>query len=199
MPWAKIMVLLHDLVEQAKSQYDMKLGICGHSQAKQKHSMPGANPIMFLSTNTFIMTLPPCKRWASFKTGSRSNFETFFNLPVMDEAWQTYMSSGMNAPIGMSLYAIQLIHVLALPNEFMAIQSEKLMQETDKTYGKVLNFLGFERISLQSYTKENSSRKTKKTNISLETETLLRQVFAPFNQKLGETLGREWGGVWETE
>ena len=79
----------------------------------------------------------------------------------------------------------------------MAIQSEKMMQQTDETYAAVLDFLGLERISLKSYGKANSAGKSKKTKMDPATEALLRNVFAPFNRKLGELLGNDWEGVWK--
>jgi hypothetical protein len=128
------------------------------------------------------------------------DFDTFFNSPAMDEAWRTYLNNGLNAPIGMGLYAIQVKPFLQLvDHDFLAIQSEKLMLETDTTYGQVLDFLGLPRISLDWYHPVNHARKRDKTKVDQETEHLLYQVFAPFNRKLGELLGNEWVGVWEEE
>jgi hypothetical protein len=198
-PWAKIMVLLRDPMERARSQYDMKLRFHGHSRAKRKVSnAKGKSNVV--SFHKYIRNdLAALQETGVIQDWTKVDFDTFFDSPAMDEAWRTYMNSGMNAPIGMSLYAIQLKTFLVLPNEFMAIQSEKLMQETNETYGKVLDFLGLERISLQSYTKINSAGKTRRTKMNPETEALLHQVFAPFNRKLGEMLGKEWEGVWEKE
>ncbi|KAL3904983.1 MAG: hypothetical protein SGILL_009859 [Bacillariaceae sp.] len=200
LPWAKVMALLRDPVERARSQYDMKVRFHGNPQPNRKagRNSNGNGSKAIVAFSQYIRNdLAALQETGVIQDWTKVDFDTFFESSAMDEAWRTYMNSGMNAPIGMSLYAIQLKPFLELPNEFMAIQSEKLMKDTDETYGKVLDFLGLERISLKSYPKANNAGKQKKTSIDPETEALLRNVFDPFNQKLGELLGKEWKGVWD--
>jgi hypothetical protein len=68
------------------------------------------------------------------------DFDEFFDSPAAVEAWRTYLNSGLNAPVGMGLYAMQLKPFLDLPNPFFAIRSEDLSQATDATYQQVLAF-----------------------------------------------------------
>jgi hypothetical protein len=128
---------------------------------------------------------------------SEVDFDTYFNSSAMQEAWRSYVNSGLNAPIGMSLYALQLKPFLELPNDFLAIQSEKLKTYPNQTYGQVLDFLGLKRITLNTYPVVNGASRKRKTVVDNRTQSLLRSVFEPFNRKLGELLGREWESVWD--
>jgi hypothetical protein len=227
LPWAKIMALLRNPIHRARSQYDMKLKIQNEKnnrskrrpsqKQQQQRRRPPPPPAGGMTVRKAKTSRRRNKRVLSFhqyvlndlaalqETGVIQNwdivdFDTFFNSPAMDEAWRTYLNNGLNAPIGMGLYAIQVKPFLQLvDHDFLAIQSEKLMLETDTTYGQVLDFLGLPRISLDWYHPVNHARKRDKTKVDQETEHLLYQVFAPFNRKLGELLGNEWVGVWEEE
>ncbi|KAG7341766.1 sulfotransferase [Nitzschia inconspicua] len=213
-PWAKLMVLLRNPVDRARSQYDMKLriqeSVGGNTRQTGRSQHPGRNHHHIINNNKLQSTAPPIsfKEYVHNDLGALQeagviqdwdtvNFDLFFYSPAMDEAWRTYMNNGLNAPIGMGLYAIQLKPFLKMENDFLAIQSEKLMQETDEIYGQVLDFLGLERISLEFYPKANHAAKKQMTAVDEETEKLLRHIFEPFNRKLGELLGKEWEHVWE--
>jgi hypothetical protein len=127
---------------------------------------------------------------------STVDFDAFFDSPECWQAWRTYLNSGLNAPVGMGLYALQLKSFLEqLPNnELLVVTSEDLQSRTEQTYNRVLDFLGLERHSLKSYPQAN--RSGRKHEMSNETQQVLRQVFEPFNRKLADLLGKEWEGVW---
>ena len=105
--------------------------------------------------------------------------------------------SGLNAPVGMSLYALQIVPFLDfIPREkILVLKSEDLLTRTDETFNRVLDFLGLTQISLQTY---RTSNKGRGTAVDTKTRALLKAVFEPFNRKLVELLGDEWNGVWET-
>ena len=105
--------------------------------------------------------------------------------------------SGLNAPVGMSLYALQIVPFLDfIPREkILVLKSEDLLTRTDETFNRVLDFLGLTQISLQTY---RASNKGRGTAVDTKTRALLKAVFEPFNRKLVELLGDEWNGVWET-
>jgi hypothetical protein len=78
------------------------------------------------NTNQFGNPLPTFHEYvrrdiaALFKTGvlqdwSVVDFDSFFESPAAVEAWRTYLNSGLNAPVGMGLYAMQLKPFLDLP------------------------------------------------------------------------------------
>ena len=129
LPWAKIMVLLRDPVERARSQYDMKLRFhgAGSFQGAARRNGSGKNAKLPSFAQYVRNDLAALRETGVIQDWDKVDFDTFFNSSAMDEAWRAYMNSGMNAPIGMGLYAVQLKPFLELPNEFMAIQSEKMM------------------------------------------------------------------------
>ena len=197
LPWAKLMVILRNPIDRARSQYDMKLSL----QRGNVNSY--GNPIP--SFQQYIHNdLEALRETGVIQDWSLVDFDTYFDSPDMQKAWRAYINSGMNAPIGMGLYALQIKPYLdlLLPNnnndDFLAIQSEKLAAETDETYGQVLDFLGLPRIKLGgTVPKVNTANKQRKTIIDTKTQKLLQDVFEPFNRKLGELLGSEWDGVWD--
>jgi hypothetical protein len=196
LPWAKIVALLRNPVHRARSQYDMKLRLQPKQQGRRHRGLTGRSGKRShhnLSFQQYILNdLAALQETGVIQNWDTVDFDTFFDSPAMDEAWRTYLNNGLNAPIDMGLYAIQLKPFLRLDNDFLAIQSEKLRQKTDETYGQVLEFLGLPRIRLDWYHKANNAGKRDKTRIDQQTEHLLYQVFAPFNRKLGELLGNEW-------
>jgi hypothetical protein len=139
------------------------------------------------------------------------DFQSFSGSEQEFRAWQAYINSGLNAPVGMGLYSIMLKHLFrqfelhgkSIANDFLAIPSEQLQHDTDATYGRVLDFLGVPRISLDAYPAQNSAAsKLKPTNLppkmSPETEQLLKDVFEPYNRELASLLGSEWENIWST-
>jgi Sulfotransferase family len=213
LPWAKIMVLLRNPVHRARSQYDMKVRFQNGQYRFKRETKPKRHQWRMRDTNRnkrsqhnkgvlsfqqyLVNDLAALQETGVIQNWEVVDFDTFFDSPAMDEAWRTYLNCGLNAPIGMGLYAIQLKPFLQLDNDFLPIQSEKLVMETDETYGRVLEFLGLQRISLDWYHQANIAQKREKTKVDQDTERLLYQTFAPFNRKLGELLGKEWVGVWE--
>jgi Sulfotransferase domain len=197
LPWAKLMVLLRNPIERTRSQYDMKLKFTG-KKARQRYVPTYAEYVQ--------NDLDALKETGVIQDWSVVDFDAFFESDAMREAWRTYVQSGLNAPIGMGLYALQIRPFLALPNEFLAIRSEELQARPAATFSKVLDFLGLPPIGVHgerrpiSFSKTvNSARPLKKTRIAAKTETLLREVFEPFNRKLAQMLGEEWEGVWDDD
>lgn len=187
LPWAKIIVLLRDPVERARSQYDMKLRFLNREKRRKVASFDG-----YIRAD-----LKALKETGVIQDWSVVDFDAFFNSSAMHEAWRTYLNSGLNAPIGMGLYALQLKPFLeqSQGHKFLAIRSEELKANTDETYGHVLDFLGLPRITLNVYPAANQEKKG--TQVKKSTAKLLQEIFAPFNRKLGELLGGDWVGVWE--
>ena len=205
LPWAKVLVLLRNPIDRALSQYQMK-------HRHQKHN----NEYGYL-----ISTFDEYIRndvAALYDTGvlhdwNVVDFQEFSGSPQEFQAWRAYSNIGLNAPVGMGLYAIQLRHFLqefdkqGKPRtEFAVFLSEDLRHHTDATYGRVLHFLGLPQIHLDTYKAVNvnsmdtGSKATvnsnKKRDMSIETEELLRQIFEPYNRQLTDLLGEEWEAVW---
>mmetsp|Transcript_26975 Transcript_26975/g.64391 ORF Transcript_26975/g.64391 Transcript_26975/m.64391 type:complete len:562 (+) Transcript_26975:217-1902(+) len=201
LPWAKILVLLRDPIERARSQYDMKIRFVsntGRSSSKQQRKRgrkPASNIPSFASY--IEADIQALRETGVLQDWSVVDFETFFHSQAMKEAWRTYLNSGLNAPVGMSLYAIQIVPFLEfIPREkILVVKSEDLQTRTDQTFNHVLDFLGLQKMSLQAY---RTSNKGRGTAIDTKTRTILKTVFEPFNRKLVELLGDEWDCVWET-
>lgn len=101
----------------------------------------------------------------------------------------------------MGLYALQILPFLEVipKHNILAIRSEDLQSKTDETFTRVLDFLGLPPFT---FTRNQPSNKGQVTVIDTMTGELLKNVFEPFNRKLGELLGDLPGDerfeVWET-
>ena len=176
-------------MDRARSQYDMKVLNLKHNT--NPHGSP--TPTFDEYVQNDIAAL---KETGVLHDWLTVDFDEFFDSPECWQAWRTYLHSGLNAPVGMGLYALQLKPFQEqLPNnEFLVIMSEDLQSRTEVTYNRVLDFLGLKRHTLISYPRANRSRQ--KHKMSNETQKVLQHVFEPFNRKLAELLGKEWEGVW---
>jgi hypothetical protein len=189
-PWVKLFCLLRNPMDRARSQYDMKVRFIGQSN-RNLYGKPVPTFDEYVQNDIAAL-----RETGVLQDWSVVDFDDFFNSPECWQAWRTYLNSGLNAPVGMGLYALQLKPFLEqLPNnEFLAITSEDLQSRTEETYNRVLDFLALKRHHLKSYPQANRARQ--KHKMSNETQQVLRQVFEPFNRKLGELLGKEWEGIW---
>jgi hypothetical protein len=222
LPWAKVLVLLRNPIDRALSQYQMKL------RNQPYYSLDESRTSIHQqkrNRNEFGHWIPTFDDYvrndvaALYETGVLQdwnvvNFDEFSGSPQEYLAWRAYSNSGLNAPVGMGLYAIQLRHFLqefdhqGKPRtDLRAFLSADLQHHTDATLGRVLGFLGLPRIHLDAYKAVNVNNKkdNKATNnnnnnnrrdMSVEIEELLRQVFEPYNRQLADLLGEEWRGVW---
>lgn len=191
LPWAKLFVLFRNPIDRARSQYDMKMGPIKSSKVS-RNGFGNPPPTFDQYVRNDIAAL---KETGVIQDWNVIAFDDFWDTPAMWEAWRTYLHSGLNAPVGMGLYALQLKPFLKLPNDLLAIRSEDLQIDTDATYQKVLDFLELPHHSLASYSQANRARR--KETISNETRALLLETFEPFNQKLADLLGEDWRKVWD--
>jgi hypothetical protein len=189
-------LLLRNPINRARSQYDMKLTISSSSRRVGKTTTPPPRN-RFPTFDEYIQNdIAALQETGVLHDWTMVDFDAFFDSPECWHAWRTYLNSGLNAPVGMGLYALQLKPFLEqLPhNELLAITSENLQSHTEETYNRVLEFLGLPRHSLKSYPQANKARR--KHKLSNATQQVLRQVFEPFNRKLADLLGTEWEGIW---
>ena len=191
-PWAKLFALFRNPIDRARSQYDMKKQLSNvrdPSKALNKFRNP------FPTFDEYVQNdIAALKETGVIQDWSVVDFDDFWDTPAMWEAWRTYLHSGLNAPVGMGLYALQLKPFLELSNDLLVLRSEDLQTNTNTTYQKVLDFLGLPHFSLGSYPRINTA--SRKEQISNETRALLSDVFEPFNRKLEDLLGKDWEGVW---
>ena len=207
-PWVKLFTLLRNPIDRALSNYHMKL--------LSLNRPTKINPIVVFGHDkpTFDeyvrMDIDALYETGVFQDWSKIPFEEFSGSEEERRAWSAYLNSGMNAPVGMGLYSLQLrmlfrqfeIHNKSIADDFLAIRSEELKVNTDETYGRVLDFLGLKRISLKKYPSINAATKAQKAKESTgeemapETEELLKKVFEPYNRELEKLLGDEWKDVW---
>lgn len=186
-PWVKLFCLLRNPIDRARSQYDMKLRFVQGRQNKYGNPIP--------TFEEYIQNdIAALQETGVLQDWTKIDFDEFFDSPEGWHAWDTYLNSGLNAPVGMSLYALQLVQFLKLPNHFLAVTSEDLQTKTLETYKKVLKFLGLRTTSLLASKSINKARR--KSKMSNETHHILQEIFEPYNHKLAELLGNEWEGVW---
>mmetsp|Transcript_26974 Transcript_26974/g.64388 ORF Transcript_26974/g.64388 Transcript_26974/m.64388 type:complete len:456 (+) Transcript_26974:217-1584(+) len=96
LPWAKILVLLRDPIERARSQYDMKIRFVsntGRSSSKQQRKRgrkPASNIPSFASY--IEADIQALRETGVLQDWSVVDFETFFHSQAMKEAWRTYLN-----------------------------------------------------------------------------------------------------------
>lgn len=203
-PWVRLLVLLRDPVARARSQYRMKLEMV----LPNKHNSYG-NPIP--SLDEYIANdLDALYEVGVLQNWTKVDFETFWDSPDCWKAWHQYVHKGLNAPVGMGLYALQLKPFLDMLKEihqssswheyFLAIDSQDLQLETDKTYQVVLKFLRLPSLSLSEYAminKASSKEHAQQSRLSPAVQKLMEEAIAPYNRKLGDLLGEEWRDKWQ--
>jgi hypothetical protein len=211
-PTAKIFCLLRNPIDRARSQYDMKYQFfinSSHDNTTDNNTNRYGNKVP--TFDEYIQNdIAALKETGVLQDWNVVDFNAFFDSPAATEAFRTYVNSGLNAPIGMGLYAMQLkpyyddqedFWLLDHNNDdnnnnnrFLAIPSEQLQHNTTQTYAKVLRFLGLPPLELSRFPQSNRARQ-KQAVVSPTTRALLQDVFRPFNKKLVEMLGGEWNHI----
>mmetsp|Transcript_42953 Transcript_42953/g.103953 ORF Transcript_42953/g.103953 Transcript_42953/m.103953 type:complete len:553 (+) Transcript_42953:213-1871(+) len=221
-PWVKLLVLLRDPVARARSQYRMKLEMV----LPKKHNSYG-NPIP--SLDEYIENdLNALYEVGVLKNWTQVDFDSFWDSEECWKAWYSYVHRGLNAPVGMGLYALQLKpfldiileihgsssssetttttrHHQILSDYFLAIDSQDLQLETDKTYQEVLKFLRLPPFSLTEYarvnkasSKQDHGQQQQQSKLSPAVQKRMQDAIAPYNRKLGDLLGEEWRDKWSS-
>mmetsp|Transcript_3684 Transcript_3684/g.4212 ORF Transcript_3684/g.4212 Transcript_3684/m.4212 type:complete len:514 (+) Transcript_3684:64-1605(+) len=202
-PWVKLFVLLRNPVERARSQYDMKRGEKKSPINYWGEEVPTFDEFLRYDIDALYET-------GVFQDWDKVNFDDFWDSELCWSAWQKYIHCGLNAPVGMGLYALQLkpfldmisnVHSPSKAKEmFFAIDSKDLQTNTDETFHRLLNFLGLKPMSLTQYKPVNQARPSAKKKdghtVSEETLEMLQKAIEPYNQKLADLLGDEWKDKW---
>jgi hypothetical protein len=194
-PWVRLFVLLRNPIDRASSQYEMKLQMIRNDSQRNQYG----NPVP--TFDEFVLNdIAALYETGVFQDWSVVDFETFWNSDESRLAWQTYVHSGLNAPVGMGLYALQLqpfldmLSSLGRSDHFLAIASEDLKENTDETFQRVLNFLEVKPISLEKYPTVYMGRH--KHELSRTTLNAFRKAIDPYNKKLADILGEDWRDKW---
>ncbi|KAL3932041.1 MAG: hypothetical protein SGBAC_011031 [Bacillariaceae sp.] len=225
-PWVRLMVLMRNPVPRAISQYNMKLQMVLPKQRNQYgNPIPSLDEYIENDLNV-LFDVGVLQDWTVV------DFDTYWASKDCWLAWNRYVRYGLNAPVGMGLYALQLkpyldmlleIHHPAddftatdnnqvLSEYFLAIDSQDLQLETDKTYQEVLKFLGLSPFSLTEYARVNKANNKSnekdhhlhqqhahhQTRLSPAIQKRMEEAIAPYNRKLGDLLGEEWRNKWSS-
>eukprot|EP00980_Cylindrotheca_fusiformis_P009482 scaffold2072_cov98-Cylindrotheca_fusiformis.AAC.1 len=221
-PWVQIFVMLRDPMERARSQFDMKLGALrgsGPNREKKKANSsisdedlvnPWGNPVR--SYDQFVSDdLDALHEVGVLQDWTKVDFEDFWNSDECWKAWQTYIHIGLNAPIGMGLYALQLKPFLDMlqtihgqnqfMDKFLAIDNRDLKTDPNGTFQKLLKFLNLRPFTLRQYKAVNSGsdkrvREKPIYELSEETKRRVQIAVEPYNNKLADMLGEEWRNKW---
>mmetsp|Transcript_10039 Transcript_10039/g.23920 ORF Transcript_10039/g.23920 Transcript_10039/m.23920 type:complete len:428 (-) Transcript_10039:176-1459(-) len=227
-PWVKVFVILRDPMDRARSQYDMKLRVVKNGKLNNKGTKTKDDSSTTVLQNLWGNPVPSLDQFVLqdlealyevgvFQDWTKVDFESFWASEKCRQAWQTYIHLGLNAPIGMGLYALQLKPFLEMiervhsaenvKDYFMALDNQDLRKDPDVTYNRLLKFLNLQPKTLEQYkttinqaTGHNDDGKLGNSNmyqLSKSTEDRIRAAIKPYNQKLGELLGEEWGTKWE--
>lgn len=101
-PWVRLLVLLRHPVARARSQYQMKLRMV---LPKRRNSY--GNPLPTLD-EYIEHDLNALREVGVLQNWTEVDFESFWESPACWKAWESYIHRGLNAPVGMGLYALQL-------------------------------------------------------------------------------------------
>ncbi|KAL3932042.1 MAG: hypothetical protein SGBAC_011032 [Bacillariaceae sp.] len=233
-PWVKLFVILRDPIDRAISQYDMKMRVVQNgkffvtSKRNNKDSIlqnSWGNPVP--SLDQYILNdLEALTEVGVVQDWTTINFETFWASTECWQAWQKYIHLGLNAPIGMGIYALQIkpfldmlekVHhtnstndddttaAVVKKNYFMALDNHDLRNNPDETYNRLLKFLNLEPKSLRQYRmtinqatgQHKDFKRSDMYQLSKSTKDRIRIAIQPYNQKLGDLLGDEWGNKWQ--
>lgn len=203
-PWAKLFVLLRNPVDRARSQYGMKL-LMGNQDNRNIYGNPLPTFDSFVRQDIAALF-----ETGVFQDWNAVDFETFWKSKECSRAWQSYIHIGLNSPVGMSIYALQIKPFLEMlssmgrSDQFLAIDSQALKEQPDKTFKRLLRFLGLEPLTLKHYDAVNQAggklgaKKKQKHKHELSEGTLqkFQTAIAPYNRKLGDLLGDEWRDKW---
>jgi hypothetical protein len=213
-PWVKLVVILRHPIDRARSQYDMKLRAAKGNPANQINNgvlvNKWGNPIR--SFDQFVRNdLDALYELGVLQDWTKVKFEEFWKSEQCWKAWQTYIHSGLNAPVGAGLYALQLkpfldvlrsMHGVNAKDYFYAIDNQELRTRPDETFQGLLKFLQLEPFSLAKYKMSINQAGGKKRiekpthELSPETSRLVRVAIEPYDQKLADLLGAEWRDKW---
>jgi hypothetical protein len=204
-PWVKLFVILRHPIDRARSQYDMKMRVVSGNSVNQWGNLIRSFDQYVRDDLDALYELGVLQDWTKVK------FEEFWKSKDCWKAWQKYIHSGLNAPVGVGLYALQLkpfldvlqsIHGVNATDYFYAIDNQELRNRPDETFQGLLNFLQLKPFSLEKYKMTINQAGGKKTiekpthELSPETWRQVQVAIEPYNQKLADLLGAEWRDKW---
>eukprot|EP00980_Cylindrotheca_fusiformis_P025385 scaffold13560_cov161-Cylindrotheca_fusiformis.AAC.5 len=221
-PWVQIFVILRDPIERAQSQFDMKIRLTRSSAPNNKKQEQNGGVNDEDLVNLWGNPVPSFDQYvrddvdALYEVGvlqdwTKVNFEDFWNSEECWKAWQSYIHLGLNAPIGMGLYALQLKPFLDMlqtihgknqsMDKFLAIDNRNLKTDPNGTFLTLLQFLNLQPFSLGRYRTVNSSGgklavKRPTNELSEETKHKVQSAIEPYNNKLADMIGEEWRNKW---
>ncbi|CAJ1961301.1 unnamed protein product [Cylindrotheca closterium] len=219
-PWVKLFCILRDPIDRAISQYDMKMRVVKNAKHNKQDGTSTVllngwgNPVP--SLDQFVLNdLEALYEVGVLQDWNKVDFESFWDSEECQQAWLKYIHLGLNAPIGMGLYAIQLKPFLDVlekihqspeiaKDHFLALDNQDLRKDPDGTYNRVLKFMNLQPKTLEQYkTTINQAtgpdgKRDDMYRLSKATEDRIRIAIKPYNQKLGELLGEEWATKWQS-
>lgn len=112
----------------------------------------------------------------------RENFES----NIKKEISRDFKGHGF---VNRGFYIDQIEHLLRFypRNQLLILISERMIEDPQKTYGEVFDFLGVKRILLKVDPNVNKASYAKK--LSGETAEILKKIYLPYNERLFEFLG----------
>jgi hypothetical protein len=129
------------------------------------------------------------------------------NPAAEQEAWKNYQSvRSMSGAIGRSLYVLQLQEWFQAlreagkdpTKEMYIVPSEFWEQQPHLEYDKLVQFLGL--VEHHPRNLVTSNKKAAAGNLppmKNETRQMLEEFFAPYNERLSDLLGNDFGGYWK--
>lgn len=213
-PWVKVFVMLRHPIDRARSQYDMKMRVVKGQNERANVTTALVNnwgrPVR--SFDRFVRDdLEALYEVGVLQDWNKVNFEDFWKSDECWRAWQAYIHIGLNAPIGMGLYALQLkpfldvlteLHAENAKDYFLAVDNQELRNNPHKAFQSVLQFLKLQPVQLGGYKVNINQAGGKKSTVkptyelSNETVSMIQVAIEPYNHKLADMLGEEWRNKW---
>jgi hypothetical protein len=193
-PWVKMVALLRNPIDRIISQYNFE------NEKRVRQHRPMVDWDTWISRDLQLLNETGVIRdWNSV------NFEEFSGSRQEKEAWERYLGTpGPQMIVGRGLYAIQLRHWFVEMDRFgksrsdlLVLQSEKLKEDTQGEYNRLLRFLG---LPLHQLGDARPKHATRDSGIPMpqQIQEQLEKFYAPYNRQLSDLLGADWDGVWES-
>eukprot|EP00541_Cyclophora_tenuis_P008908 CAMPEP_0116540614 /NCGR_PEP_ID=MMETSP0397-20121206/46_1 /TAXON_ID=216820 /ORGANISM="Cyclophora tenuis, Strain ECT3854" /LENGTH=216 /DNA_ID=CAMNT_0004064507 /DNA_START=78 /DNA_END=725 /DNA_ORIENTATION=+ len=191
-PWPKLVLLLRNPVQRTISHYEFL------NDARVRKNKTIADWRLWVDDDFRLL-----REAGVIANRTKKEAKEFAGSREEAEAWKKYnRSPGSTYLLGRSLYSIQLRLWLAEMkknqkpfSDLFVVQSEKIRNNTQLEFNRIMSFLGLEEYDLLS---SEPKHETKKSGVQIpdDVRQQLEEFFAPYNEELYDLLGPEWKNAW---
>ncbi len=202
-PWAKIIMLLRDPVERAYSMFKMNHDVLRVEQNKEKFGDVSFETCVNIDIEKLNKTgiIYDDTFWEVDDDERERRWLKYWNIFSKDRLTRLGLCNG---DISRGLYFLQLHRWFKVYNSterenIFITKSENLLPD-NRTHmidlKPITDFIGIDEMEVISMKKIHATRSYHFGPMKSETKQKLREIFHPFNKKLGDLLGQDWNNPW---